>query len=180
MGLALGRGPFHLRNHRVAISCATPGSSRVTNEEIVSVLQGLTSSLEAIGVEARPMDPGALIAWIDDDITSPTTAPGSDAISCNPFDPIADQAVRHDLEVRIEPDRLLLRTERFRPDRQDHRRCARNRGNLPRRLRRALLLGAQPTDALGAVGHGQADRRPLRRQAAYALPGFDQPPPRLP
>ena len=106
--------PFHLRNHRVAISYATPESSRVSNEEIVSVLQGLISSLEAIGVEARPMDPQALIAWIDD-ITSPTTAPGSDAISYNPFDPIADQAVRHDLEVRIEPDRLLLRTERFRP-----------------------------------------------------------------
>ena len=106
--------PFHLRNHRLAISYATPESSRVTNEEIVSVLEGLTSSLESIGIYARPMDPQALIAWIDD-ITSPTTAPGDDNIIYNPFDPIADQAVRHDLEMKIEPDRILLRTERFRP-----------------------------------------------------------------
>jgi len=86
----------------------------VTNEEIVSVLESLTSSLESIGIHARPMDPQALIAWIDD-ITSPTTAPGDDNIIYNPFDPIADQAVRHDLEMKIEPDRILLRTERFRP-----------------------------------------------------------------
>lgn len=106
--------PFHLRNHRLAISYATPETSRVTNEEIVSVLESLTSSLESIGIHARPMDPQALIAWIDD-ITSPTTAPGDDNIIYNPFDPIADQAVRHDLEMKIEPDRILLRTERFRP-----------------------------------------------------------------
>ena len=60
------------------------------------------------------MDPQALIAWIDD-ITSPTTAAGEDVVSYNPLDPIADQAVRHDLEMKIEPDRILLRTERFRP-----------------------------------------------------------------
>lgn len=106
--------PFMLRQHRVAISYATPESGRVTAEQIVAVMEGLISSLESIGVAARPMDPAQLIAWIDD-ITSPTTAPGDDAIGYNPFDPIADQAVRHDLEMRIEPDRILLRTERFRP-----------------------------------------------------------------
>ena len=106
--------PFCLRNHRLAISYATPESSRVSNEEIISVMEGLISALESIGVMSRPMDPQALIAWIDD-ITSPTTAPGDDAIIYNPFDPIADQAVRHDLEIKIEPDRILLRTERFRP-----------------------------------------------------------------
>jgi len=106
--------PFYLRNHRLAISYATPESSKVSNEEITSVMEGLISALESIGVMARPMDPKALITWIDD-ITSPTTAPGDDAITYNPFDPIADQAVRHDLEMKIEPDRILLRTERFRP-----------------------------------------------------------------
>jgi conjugal transfer ATP-binding protein TraC len=106
--------PFCLRDHRLAISYATPESSRVTNEEIVSVMEGLTSALESIGIQARPMDPQGLIAWIDD-ITSPTTAPGDDTITYNPFDSIADQAVRHDIELQIDPDRLLLRTERFRP-----------------------------------------------------------------
>jgi conjugal transfer ATP-binding protein TraC len=106
--------PFCLRNHRLAISYATPESSRVSNEEIISVMEGLTSVLESMGVHARPMDPAGLIAWIDD-LTSPTTAPGDDTITYNPFDSIADQAVRHDLEIKIEPDRILLRTERFRP-----------------------------------------------------------------
>ena len=106
--------PFCLRNHRLAISYATPESSRVSNEEIISVMEGLTSVLESMGVHARPMDPTGLIAWIDD-LTSPTTAPGDDTITYNPFDSIADQAVRHDLEIKIEPDRILLRTERFRP-----------------------------------------------------------------
>jgi conjugal transfer ATP-binding protein TraC len=106
--------PFCLRNHRLAISYATPESSRVSNEEIISVMEGLTSVLESMGVHARTMDPAGLIAWIDD-LTSPTTAPGDDTITYNPFDSIADQAVRHDLEIKIEPDRILLRTERFRP-----------------------------------------------------------------
>ena len=106
--------PFHMRNHRLAISYSTPESSRVSNEEIVSVMEGLASALESIGVHSRAMDPKALITWIDD-LTSPTTAPGDDTITYNPFDPIADQAVRHDLEMKIEPDRILLRTERFRP-----------------------------------------------------------------
>ncbi|GAY24767.1 MULTISPECIES: type IV secretion system protein TraC [Sphingobium] len=106
--------PFGLRNHRVAISYSTPESSRVSNEEIVGVMDGLISALASINVTARKMDPPALIAWIDD-ITSPTTAPGDDAVSYNAFDPIADQAIRRDVEMRVEADRILLRTERFRP-----------------------------------------------------------------
>ena len=106
--------PFCLRNHRLGLSYSTPESSRVSNEEIISVKEGLISAFESLGVHARAVDPKGLIAWIDD-ITSPTTAPGDDTITYNPFDPIADQAVRHDLEMKIEPDRILLRTERFRP-----------------------------------------------------------------
>jgi conjugal transfer ATP-binding protein TraC len=106
--------PFCLRNHRVAISYSTPESSSVSVEEICAVMDGLLSALASINVSARLMDPPALIAWIDD-ITSPTTAPGDDVVNYNPFDPIADQAIRRDVELRIEPDRMLLRTERFRP-----------------------------------------------------------------
>lgn len=106
--------PFSLRQHRVAISYSTPESSNVSAEEIVSVMDGLVSALASINVSARKMDPAALIAWIDD-ITSPTTAAGEDVVSYNPLDPIADQAVRRDVELHIEPDRMLLRTERFRP-----------------------------------------------------------------
>ena len=106
--------PFCLRNHRVAISYSTPDGSSVSTEEMVGVMEGLISCLGSIGVSARRMDPVALIGWIDD-ITSPTTAAGDDAVSYSPFDPIADQAVRRDIEMRVDPDRILLRTERFRP-----------------------------------------------------------------
>ncbi|KAK0349121.1 hypothetical protein LTR94_034443, partial [Friedmanniomyces endolithicus] len=77
-------------------------------------MDGIISALASINVSARTMDPQALIAWIDD-ITSPTTAAGEDVVSYNPLDPIADQAIRRDVELHIESDRMLLRTERFRP-----------------------------------------------------------------
>lgn len=105
--------PFCLRDHRVAISYSTPQSSSVSAEEMTAVLEGLLSSLQSIGVAARRMDPVALIGWIDD-MTSPTTASGDDVVCYSPFDPIADQAIRRDVELRVEADRMLLRTERFR------------------------------------------------------------------
>ncbi|WP_303762709.1 type IV secretion system protein TraC [Sphingobium yanoikuyae] len=111
--------PFCLRHHRVAISYSTPESSSVSDDDIVSVMEGLVSALASVGVTTRRMDPVALIAWIDD-ITSPTTAAGEDVVSYNPFDPIADQAIRRDIELRVEPDRMLLRTERFRPTGKVH------------------------------------------------------------
>ena len=105
--------PFCLRHHRVAISYSTPENSSISDEEIVSVMDGLVSALASVGVTTRKMDPVALIGWIDD-ITSPTTAAGDDVVSYNPLDSIADQAVRRDVELKVEPDRMLLRTERFR------------------------------------------------------------------
>ena len=106
--------PFYLRDHRVAISYSTPESSGVSNEEIIAVMEGMISALASINVTARKMDPVKLIAWIDD-LTSPTTAPGDDAVSYSPYDSIADQSIRRDIEMRIEADKILLRTERFRP-----------------------------------------------------------------
>src|SRR3546814_2963541 len=106
--------PCSLRINRVAMSYSTPEASSVSGEEIVAVMDGLISALASINVPARKMDPTDLIGWIDD-ITSPTTAAGEDVVNYNPLDPIADQAVRRDLELHIEPDRMLLRTERFRP-----------------------------------------------------------------
>src|SRR3546814_12262521 len=77
-------------------------------------MDGLISALASINVPARKMDPTDLIGWIDD-ITSPTTAAGEDVVNYNPLDPIADKAVRRDVELHIEPDRVMLRTVRFRP-----------------------------------------------------------------
>ena len=47
-------------------------------------------------------------------MTSPTTASDDDLLAYNDMDPIADQAVRRDIELHVEEARLLLRTERFR------------------------------------------------------------------
>src|SRR3546814_14148804 len=47
--------------------------------------------------------------------TSARTAAGEDVGNVNPLDAIADRAVRRDGVLHIEPDRMLLRTERFRP-----------------------------------------------------------------
>lgn len=105
--------PFCLRNYRVAISYSTPDGSRVTTDELIAMMAGLVSTLQSAGIDARRMDAQALITWIDD-LTSPTMAAGEDAISYDPLDPIADQAVRRDVELRVEPDRMLLGTRRFR------------------------------------------------------------------
>src|SRR3546814_1951165 len=68
---------------------------------MVAVMEGPISALASINVSARRMEPADLIAWIDD-ITSPTTAAGEDVVNYNPFDPIADQAIRRDVEFRSE------------------------------------------------------------------------------
>lgn len=39
---------------------------------------------------------------------------GEDVVDYNRFDPIADQAVRRDMEIVTDPNRILIRTERFR------------------------------------------------------------------
>ena len=106
-------GPFHLRWHRVFASLAVPEGARVSDEELVALRDSMIAMLKSIELTAVAVDPVGLLALIDD-LTSPTTASGEDPTDYNPFDPIADQAVRRDLEVRVEPDRLLLRTERFR------------------------------------------------------------------
>ncbi len=106
--------PFHLRNHRVIISVSVDHRSRSTREELVHCRDGLVSVLRSLDANATVLDPVALIALVDD-LTSPTTASEDEAADYNALDPIADQAVRRDIEIRVEEARLLLRTERFRP-----------------------------------------------------------------
>lgn len=105
--------PFHLRSHRVIVSLGVPEGSNVTDAELVALRESLMSMLKSIDVHSLEMDPVALLSLIDE-FTSPTTAGGEDVTHYNRFDSIADQAVRRDMEIRIEPTRILLRTERFR------------------------------------------------------------------
>ena len=105
--------PFHARHHQVVVSVGVPASSSVTNAELAQLREGLTGMLRSLNLGVAEIEPEALIALIDD-LTSPTTAPQDEAIPYNPLDPIGNQAIRRDIELQVEEDRLLLKTERFR------------------------------------------------------------------
>ena len=105
--------PFHLRTFRVFISIGIPDGNSVTDEELIAIGDSVRSSLLSIEVPSRALDPVGLLALIDD-FTSPTTAAGDDPISYNQFDPIADQAVRRDMELVHLPHAILIKTERLR------------------------------------------------------------------
>jgi conjugal transfer ATP-binding protein TraC len=106
--------PFHARHHQLLVSVTLPTSSPVSREELAAVRENMAGVLRSLDVPAADMGPVELIAFLDE-LTSPTTASGDDAIDYNPLDPIADQAIRRDIEIVVEENRLKLRTERFRP-----------------------------------------------------------------
>lgn len=69
--------------------------------------------LKSLNLGVIEVGPEDLIAIIDD-LTSPTTAPQEDAVPYSPNDAIAAQAIRHDIELIVQEDRMRLATERFR------------------------------------------------------------------
>ena len=105
--------PFHARHHQIFISVGV-SSGTIGNDEIVALRENLTGLLRSLDVPSRDVAPTELIAFLDE-LTSPTTACGDDRIDYNPLDPIAEQALRRDIELVVEDSRMLLRTERFRP-----------------------------------------------------------------
>jgi len=106
--------PFHTRDHRVIVSVGLPQGAPDARAELVGIRDNLTSALRSIDLDARVLDPVDLIALVDD-LSSPTTACEDDAHEWNEHDPIADQAIRRDIQIEVEEARLRLRTERFRP-----------------------------------------------------------------
>ena len=105
--------PFHPRMHKVFVSVAVPEEKAISDDELIMLRDSMISMLKSIEVSARPVDPVGILALIDD-LTSPTRASDEDVTEYSELDSIADQAVRRDLEVQVLPDRLYLRTERFR------------------------------------------------------------------
>jgi conjugal transfer ATP-binding protein TraC len=73
------------------------------------------------------------------------------------------------MEIRIEPTRIVLRTERFRALGQNTDGTP-DIGEVARSFRYALLCGPQPAATLDGVGYREADRRSVHRQAAHAVP----------
>ena len=105
--------PFHLRAHHVYVSVAIPEKRAVSEDELIILRDSMISMLKSIDVGAVAVEPVGVLALIDD-LTSPTRATDEEVKSYNPFDSIADQALRRDLDIKVEPDRIYLRTERFR------------------------------------------------------------------
>ena len=105
--------PFHARAHQVVISLGVPEAKAVDTQELVHAREGMIAMLKSLNLGVIEYAPEDLVALIDD-LTSPTTAPHEDAVPYNPNDAIAGQAVRRDIELVVEPDRMRLSTERFR------------------------------------------------------------------
>jgi conjugal transfer ATP-binding protein TraC len=105
--------PFHARHHQVILSVGVPSSVEMSNAALDQVREGLSGLLKSLDVPVADIGPTDLIALVDD-LTSPTTAPQDDGVHYNPHDSIADQLIRRDIEIRVEADRLVLKTERFR------------------------------------------------------------------
>ena len=105
--------PFHARHHQVIVSVGVPASSSTSLEELKQTRDGLIAMLKSLNLGVAEVGPQELIGIIDD-LTSPTTAPQDDNVPYNPNDPIAAQAIRHDIELVVQEDRMQLRTERFR------------------------------------------------------------------
>ncbi len=105
--------PFHARCHNLVLSIGVPATANIDDDELTQCRDGLIGMLGSLGIEAEEMEPEQLIALLDD-LTSPTTASQEDRIAYNSLDDIASQAIRRDIELEVEDDRMILRTERFR------------------------------------------------------------------
>ena len=111
--------PFHARHHQVIVSVGVPSSRSISHEDLKQTRDGLMAMLRSLNLGVAEMAPQELLALIDD-LTSPTTAPQDDVALYNAHDPIAAQAIRHDIELVVQEDRMRLATERFRPTGQEH------------------------------------------------------------
>src|SRR3546814_3281108 len=83
-------------------------SSYVCSSDL-ALRESMSSMLRSIDVESQILDPVGLLKLIDD-LTSPTTVSGEDVVDYNRFDPIADQAVRRDMEIEIGRDTSELQS----------------------------------------------------------------------
>ncbi|MXO91049.1 type IV secretion system protein TraC [Pontixanthobacter aquaemixtae] len=110
--------PFHARNVRVIVSLGVPVPGSVSDAELSECREGLMGMLHSLGLQAQELRPNGLLALIDE-LTSPTTAHEPDTHSWNPHDTLDTQAIRRDVELEVEDDRMILRTERFRETGRD-------------------------------------------------------------
>jgi conjugal transfer ATP-binding protein TraC len=109
-----GDGPFHLRQFRVLFAVGVTEGGPISNEQLLSVRDGIVAAFDSINVPTRVLGPTDLIRFIDD-VLCPSTCAGDDAPEYSPFDPINEQCLRRDLVTRVEKDRLILEAPSLRP-----------------------------------------------------------------
>lgn len=105
--------PFHARHVRLVLSLGVPVPGNVTDAELTECRDGMAGMLGSLGLASNRLEPAGLLALIDE-LTSPTTAREPDLTHWNREDTLDVQAIRRDIELEVEDDRLILRTERFR------------------------------------------------------------------
>ncbi len=105
--------PFHARHVRLVLSLGVPVPGNVTDAELTECRDGMAGMLNSLGLASNRLEPAGLLALVDE-LTSPTTAREPDLTHWNREDTLDAQAIRRDIELEVEDDRLILRTERFR------------------------------------------------------------------
>ena len=107
-------GPFFVRNFRVLLAVGITDGSALRTEDLVTMRDGIISSLGSIDVEVKEYKPTDLIRFFDE-ILSPSTGAGDEVPGYNRFDPINEQCVRRDLVTHVEKDRVILHAQSLRP-----------------------------------------------------------------
>ena len=105
--------PFHARHVRLIVSLGVPVPGHVTDAELTECRDGFMGMLNSLGLASNALEPAGLLELIDE-LTSPTTAREPERTHWNREDTLDVQAIRRDIELEVEDDRLILRTERFR------------------------------------------------------------------
>ena len=110
--------PFHARATRLILSLGVAVPGNASDAELTECREGLLGMLHSLGLHAASLEPHGLLSLIDE-LTSPTTAREPDRIDWNRHETLDVQAIRRDIELEVEDDRLILRTERFRETGRD-------------------------------------------------------------
>lgn len=106
--------PFFLRSHRVLMSVGTKLGGSFGEDVLATVRESLMGTLQALSIPSRELGPVELMAFLDDFLV-PSVDNADRADNYSPLDPINIQAVRKDLETQVSADRIIFKTERFRP-----------------------------------------------------------------
>ena len=106
--------PFFVRSTRLILSVGARLSGSIGADVLSSVRESLKGTCQALSIPAREMGPVELIAFLDD-FLCPSVDNADRPEHYSELDPINVQCIRRDLETQVTPDRIVLRTERFRP-----------------------------------------------------------------